>query len=623
MTGADEKDDLLAGVLGPEPPAFALLHRPETTGPDAVEVLLGEVTAVRTLADIPVPEAGAGARHDVLALVPYRQITERGFACVDDGAPLLTMAVTAQDTAAVGDVLDRLPDLPTPMTGADFDQTDDDYAEVVRRVVAEEIGRGEGANFVVMRSFAAGITGFTVRHAMSLFRRLLRDESGVYWTFLVHTGDRTFVGATPERHVSVSGGTAVMNPISGTYRYPDAGPTLRGVLEFLDDDKETDELYMVLDEELKMMARICDGGGRVSGPYLKQMARLAHTEYLIEGKTTRDPRETLRETLFAPTVTGSPLENAARAISRHETRGRGYYSGVVALIGRDAAGAHVMDSAILIRTADIDADGRLRIGTGATLVRHSDPVAEAAETRAKVSGLLAALQAGEQGDLAGHPKVRAALGRRNERIAGFWLAGAAPGPAPWLRGRRVLIIDAEDAFTAMLAHQLRSLGLRVTLCRFDEAPGLDGYDLVVLGPGPGDPRDRAHPRIAAMDAVAARLLARRQPLLAVCLSHQILSLRLGLPLVRLDVPNQGVQREITLFGARELTGFYNTFAAHCDEGKIECAGVGMVEVSRDPRTGEVHALRGPGFASMQFHAESVLTPDGLRITADLLTELLG
>ena len=42
---------------------------------------------------------------------------------------------------------------------------------------------------------------------------------------------------------------------------------------------------MVLDEELKMMARICDDGGRVVGPRLKEMARLAHTEYFIEGRS--------------------------------------------------------------------------------------------------------------------------------------------------------------------------------------------------------------------------------------------------------------------------------------------------------------------------------------------------
>jgi phenazine biosynthesis protein phzE len=49
----------------------------------------------------------------------------------------------------------------------------------------------------------------------------------------------------------------------------------------------------------------------------------------------------------------------------------------------------------------------------------------------------------------------------------------------------------------------------------------------------------------------------------------------------------------------------------------------LVEVSRDASTGEVHALRSVGFQSMQFHAESVLTFDGVRIVRDMLVDLLG
>ncbi len=44
----------------------------------------------------------------------------------------------------------------------------------------------------------------------------------------------------------------------------------------------------MLDEELKMMATVADGGGQVLGPYLKEMTHLTHTEYLLAGRTTRD-----------------------------------------------------------------------------------------------------------------------------------------------------------------------------------------------------------------------------------------------------------------------------------------------------------------------------------------------
>ncbi|MEV7281598.1 chorismate-binding protein [Streptomyces sp. NPDC093111] len=667
--------DALEPLLGPgpRPPAYALLHRPGAGAPDVLDVLVGRVSLPAALAGIPLPErpdGARGARHESLVVVPYRQITERGFACADDGAPLIAMTVTGHGTVPVGEALARLPREATVLTGARFDLDDEAYARTVGRVVREAIGEGAGANFVLRRTFLAELAEHGPDSALAFFRRLLEQESGAYWTFLVHTGARTFVGASPERHVSLRGGTAVMNPISGTYRHPPEGPSLPGVMAFLSDRKERDELSMVVDEELKMMARICEGGGRVVGPYLKEMARLAHTEYLIEGRTDREVREILRETLFAPTVTGSPLENACRVIARYEGGGRGYYSGIVALIGRDAAGGRELDSAILIRTADIDAAGRVAIGVGATVVRHSDPDAEAAETRAKAAGLLAALEGDGPGPFGTHPEVRAALARRNADLSGFWLgrgdheaggagrsdgaggsrtagpagsdgltaidradgagglaavggvdgadglAGRAGRPDPdGLAGRTVLVVDAEDTFTAMIAHQLRALGLVVSVRRHDEEFAPEAYDLVVLGPGPGDPGEAGHPRIEAIRTTARGLLAGRRPFLAVCLSHQVVSLELGLPLVRRDVPHQGVQKEIDLFGRRERVGFYNTFAARGPADRTVVDGVGAVELSRDPETGEVHALRGPHFTTVQFHPESVLTRDGPGIFA--------
>lgn len=635
MTDSPVGQELLERILAGQEPAFALLYRPETGWPDRVDVLGGAVTEVARLADIPLaadPVATGRDEHEVLAVVPYRQIAERGFAAADDGAPLLALTVRAQASLPLAELLSQLPELDIELVDGTYDVDDPAYAEVVRQILAKEIGNGEGANFVIRRAFVADISDYTPAAALTFFRRLLEHERGAYWTFVIHTGGRTFVGATPERHVSLSGGVAVMNPISGTYRYPESGPTLTGVLSFLADPKEANELYMVVDEELKMMARITESGGRVTGPHLMEMARLAHTEYFIEGETDRDPREILRETLFAPTVTGSPLESAAKVISRYEPQGRGYYSGLVALIGRDAEGGRTMDSSILIRTAEISAAGRLNIGVGATLVRDSKPESEVAETAAKVAGLLAALgtkaaaakPATEPVRFAEHPDVLAALDQRNIALAPFWLADteARKRPVPELAGRRVLVVDAEDTFTAMWDHQLRSLGLTVTVRRFDQDYSFDGYDLVVLGPGPGDPQEVTHPKIAHLHRATRQLLAAGRPFLSVCLSHQVLSTVLGFDLVRRDMPNQGVARKIDLFGRTELVGFYNTFAGRTDQNRAELP-VGTVEVSRDPETGQIHALRGPGFRSMQFHPESVLSQDGLSIITRTLTDLLA
>ncbi|TQM85197.1 phenazine biosynthesis protein phzE [Saccharothrix saharensis] len=611
---------VLARVLGPNPPPFALLYRREADD-ERVDVLVGDVEVVDTLAELPVPRTPApGAGHDLLVLVPFRQVAERGFAHHDDGCPLVALRVREQAVIGVEELLESLPNQPIDLRNRRFEPDDDVYARQVADVVEHEIGRGEGANFVIRRSFVADLDDPTPAAALAFFRRLLAGEEGTYWTFIVHTGTSTLVGASPERHVSLNAGVASMSPISGTYRYPPTGPELSGLIGFLADEKETDELYMVVDEELKMMCRVCDGECRVDGPRLREMARLAHTEYLITGRCTRDVRDVLRETMFAPTVTGSPIENACRVIARHETGGRGYYSGVVALIGRDGDGGRALDSAILIRTAEISGGG-LRIGVGATLVRHSDPLSEVAETAAKASALLAAI--GADGRLGAHPEVVDALERRNTPLAGFWLdEGANDRPVEELLGRRVLLVDAEDTFTAMLESQLRSLGLLVHLVRYDEPVRPHDYDLVVLGPGPGDPNADDDPRVAALRRLVRRLLDEGRPLLAVCLSHQVLSRELGLAVRRRATPNQGVRRTVDLFGERVDVGFYNSFAAHSPHDVHEAPGGVRVEVSRDAG-GEVHALRGPGFRSVQFHAESVISRDGLDVLRGLVRDLLA
>lgn len=626
---------LVARLLDPACPPFALLRR---RGPgrdaDTVEVLLGPVGTAERLTDIALPTgAPEGARPavDALALVPFAQIRERGFDVRDDGTPLVVLRPQETHVLPLPELMAALPAHAVHVESGAFDVDDDTYAGIVERVIEDEIGRGEGANFVIRRTFRGTIPGFAAVDALALFRRLLDGERGAYWTFVVRTPERTLVGASPEVHVRMAGGTVVMNPISGTYRYPAQGPDAEGLLAFLRDAKEVEELTMVVDEELKMMCTVGDLGGVVVGPRLKEMAHLAHTEYELRGRSTMDVRDVLRETMFAATVTGSPVQNACRVIERHEPGGRGYYAGALALIGRDAGGAQTLDSPILIRTADIDAGGVLKVPVGATLVRRSDPYAEVAETHAKAAGVLSALGARPGGApqpadedrprLADDTRVRAALDSRRANLAPFWLRMRRAEPAP--PAGHALVVDGEDTFTAMLAHVLRSSGLEVTVRRFDEAglreTALTHRGPVVLGPGPGDPCDTADPKMALLRGLTAELVrGHRHGLLGVCLGHELIAAELGLDIVRKSFPFQGAQTPIVLFGRAETVGFYNSFTARCDDAAAEELAMHRVELSRDPATGDVHALRGPGFAGVQFHPESVLTLRGPAIVAELL-----
>ncbi|OLE25432.1 MAG: hypothetical protein AUG44_16060 [Actinobacteria bacterium 13_1_20CM_3_71_11] len=611
---------------------FALLRR-ASAGHQQVEVLRGDVVELDGLADLPLPSAerppGGMARSDLLALVPYRQITERGYACNDDGTPLLALRVFDEHRVDSAELLAGLPRAPAACVDGRFDVDDGAYAATVEQVIRQEISRGEGANFVIMRSYLGHLADFTVDTALSVFGRLVRSEQGAYWVFLIHTGDRTLVGASPERHVSLADDVVSMNPISGTYRYPPGGHGVPDLVRFLNDRKESDELAMVVDEELKMISRIADGEVRLTGPMLKEMSFLAHTEYLLSARTSLEPADLIRETMFAPTVTGSPLRNACRVIERYEDRGRGYYSGVAALIGRTANGSRTLDAPILIRTAEIDRAGAVRLGVGATIVRHSRPTSEQAETRAKAAALLAALgaapavaqRAGSAPRLAGYPAVRRALADRNDKLARFWLGtDRERGELP---AGSVLVVDAEDGFSAMLAHQLRAIGLSVVVRPCYQVAQTEPFDLVVLGPGPGDPRSTVDRRVVRLRELVRSLLHAAQPFLAVCLSHQVLADHLGLRVEPAEWPHQGEQREVRLWGRTEVVGFYNTFVVTDERHVLMPEHTGPVILDHDPVSGHIVAMRAGGFASVQFHPESLLTRNGPAVLRGLVGPLLG
>jgi phenazine biosynthesis protein phzE len=155
----------------------------------------------------------------------------------------------------------------------------------------------------------------------------------------------------------------------------------------------------------------------------------------------------------------------------------------------------------------------------------------------------------------------------------------------------------------------------------DYAPGcFDPYDLVIVGPGPGDPRDGEHPKIAAFRAATDELIGSGQPFLSICLGHQALCERLGIELGYKDIVFQGTQSPIPFNGRTERVGFYNTFV-----GRVGVDGSGLPEgvtAEYDADTGDIHVVRGTTYRGIQFHAESILTEHGFDIIHDLVCELL-
>ncbi|WP_163336357.1 chorismate-binding protein [Desulfopila sp. IMCC35008] len=610
---------------------FCLIQKQDS---EEILFLSGEYGSCRTIKDIPrrIGSTSGGRSYDTISVVPFCQIRERGYRAHDDGEEILTIRIDRQEDLDARKFLASLADEEIRLSeDISYDTSEDEYGRIIREIVENEIGNGEGANFVVPRNGRGKIEDFSVRKGLAIFKSLIENDYGTYWKFLFYDTHRFFIGSTPERHLSVTGGRVKMNPISGTLRKDRDWSSRKAfkadLLKFLQDEKEIDELFMVVDEELKMMARMCDRGGAIIGPLVKEMSRLIHSEYLLSGESDKDIFELFSISMFAATVVGSPVENACKIIQKYSTASRRYYGSALMLVGREEDGRDFLDSPITIRTAEIDRDGRLQFSVGATLVKDSVPAKEVAEAKAKGAALLSTIlpdsvapaRPPELTRLYNDDEIIETMVQRNQNLSNFWFFRQETRE---IRTRtkkiRITIIHNEDDFVYMLAHMFRCMDICVSVVRFDEYDmDRDDSDLTLLGPGPGNPNEDEVEKIAINLGIAGELVKRRKPSLFICLGHQILCRSLGIEVRRKERPLQGTQLRINLFGHHELVGFYNTFAPQTP------GYMSGVEFATIVESNELVAIRGQFFVGYQFHPESLLTKNGFFILQETVSRLLS
>ena len=184
---------------------------------------------------------------------------------------------------------------------------------------------------------------------------------------------------------------------------------------------------------------------------------------------------------------------------------------------------------------------------------------------------------------------------------------------------KIVIIDNYDSFTYNLSHLLKELGAEVDVVRNDkfELMDLEQYDKIVLSPGPGIPSEAG----LLLDVI--RTYAGRKPILGVCLGHQAIGEVFGASLENLKEVYHGVQTEGTQLGndyifeglpERVMMGRYHSWVVAKDSVP-EC-----LEVTAMSDDGEIMAMRHRQYDihGIQFHPESVLTPEGQTIVGNFL-----
>lgn len=184
---------------------------------------------------------------------------------------------------------------------------------------------------------------------------------------------------------------------------------------------------------------------------------------------------------------------------------------------------------------------------------------------------------------------------------------------------KCVIIDNYDSFTYNLVHLFKELGADVTVVRNNQffLEELAAFDRIVLSPGPGIPSEAGQ----LLDVI--RRYAGVKPILGVCLGHQAIGEVFGAKLVNLSDVFHGVTTE-----ARQLvdTPLFAGLPEHFPVGRYHSWVVAKtsfpdcLEIISESNEGMIMALRHRthNVYGIQFHPESVLTPDGKRIMENWL-----
>ena len=184
---------------------------------------------------------------------------------------------------------------------------------------------------------------------------------------------------------------------------------------------------------------------------------------------------------------------------------------------------------------------------------------------------------------------------------------------------KIVIIDNYDSFTYNLSHLIKSLGVEVDVVCNDQfqLADLEPYSKIVLSPGPGIPSEAG----LLLDVI--RTYAGRKPILGVCLGHQAIGEVFGGQLENLSDVFHGVATpchivaDDPIFSGldRDITvGRYHSWVV-ASNGFPAC-----LEVTAVSDEGQVMALRHRelNVRGIQFHPESVLTPDGKKMLQNWL-----
>lgn len=186
--------------------------------------------------------------------------------------------------------------------------------------------------------------------------------------------------------------------------------------------------------------------------------------------------------------------------------------------------------------------------------------------------------------------------------------------------RKILVIDNYDSFTYNLVHYLETPDNEITVMRNDEIDIDDSadYDKIVLSPGPGIPKE------AGQLLSIIKKYAPTKSILGICLGQQAIAETFGGSLINLQTVYHGTASTISILVDDEI--IFTDLPLQIEVGRYHSWSVNregfpeVLEVTSVDENGEIMSLRHRVFdvRAVQFHPESILTPQGKQMISNWL-----
>jgi anthranilate synthase len=403
---------------------------------------------------------------------------------------------------------------------------------------------------------------------------------------------------SPERLFSLHDNTISARPIAGTRKRGDSAERDQELFdELMSSSKENAEHAMLLDmvrNDINQVAK--PGSMRITEDRSVEFyPNVMHLVSELSAYTEKSLGEIFAALFPGATITGAPKENVMACIAELENAPRGPYTGSLGYISRDFG----CDFNILIRSVLMHHQ-KAWINTGAGIVIDSINNHEWKEAHNKAQNINNILSKKFKSYISKNNIINKSLEYDHIKIT--------------RANHNVLFIEHKDSFSFNIVEAVRRLGAH---CDIHSNYDLDlaNYSHIILGPGPGNPE-----HMPDLINFIIRIKKAHVAALGICLGHQALAHAFGIKIERLALPVHGHGHEVK----HNSQGLFAHLPNNCRFGRYH--SLHIKEAPRDfivdawTNDDCIMAIRHKDLPlfGVQFHPESYLSPDGLRLIGNFL-----